>query len=209
MRFLIVRGVAVLAALAALPAPIVAQQQAAAGTTKMITVPGIREPFTEADVYFMAGMIPHHAQAVVMAKMAPSRAEMREVKLLAERIIVSQKDEIEFMRNWLRARGQAVPAPDATHHKMQHGDMLHDMLMPGMLSEDELKKMENAKGKEFDRLFLTYMIRHHEGALKMTEDLFKTTGAAQSDDVYLFASDVQADQEIEIDRMQQLLASIK
>jgi uncharacterized protein (DUF305 family) len=208
MRFPIVKGVAVLAALAALSVPVVARQQAAP-TTKMITAPGIRQPFTEADVYFMSGMIPHHAQAVVMARLAPSRAEHRQVKLLAERILVSQKDEIELMRSWLRDRGQVVPPPDATHHKMKHGDMEHDMLMPGMLTDDELKKLENAKGKEFDRLFLTFMIRHHEGALTMVEDLFKSTGAAQDDDVYKFASDVQADQEMEIDRMQQLLAEIK
>ena len=208
MRVLIVTGMAVFAALAAGPAAVAAGQQAAA-QTKMITVPGIRQPFSEADVYFMSGMIPHHAQAVVMARMAPGRAEHRMVKLLAERILVSQKDEIELMRTWLSDRGQEVPPADATHHKMKHGDMVHDMLMPGMLTAEQLKKLESSKGKEFDRLFLTFMIGHHEGALKMVEDLFKSTGAAQDDDVYKFASDVQADQEMEIDRMQQLLAEIK
>jgi uncharacterized protein (DUF305 family) len=91
---------------------------------------------------------------------------------------------------------------------MKHGDMVHDMLMPGMLSDDEMKQLGAAKGRAFDRLFLSFMIKHHEGALTMVKDLFDSWGAAQDDDVYLFASDVQADQEIEIARMHDLLAEI-
>jgi uncharacterized protein (DUF305 family) len=174
----------------------------------LIRLPGIRQPFTEADVHFMSGMIPHHAQAVKMALLVPDRADHRQVKLLAERILVSQTDEIKLMQQWLTDRGREAPAADATHHRMKHGDVVHDMLMPGMLSDDEMKQLGAAKGRAFDRLFLSFMIKHHEGALTMVKDLFDSWGAAQDDDVYLFASDVQADQEFEIARMHDLLAEI-
>jgi uncharacterized protein (DUF305 family) len=183
-----------------------AQPQAKPG---LIFAPGIRQPFSEADVFFMSGMIPHHAQAVLIANWAGTHGASPKVQLLCERIVVSQKDEIKLMQQWLSDRGQEVPAADATHHKMKHGDEVHDMLMPGMLSEDELKQLDKARGKAFDRLFLTFMIKHHEGALKMADDLFKSWGAAMGDDMYAFASDVQADQEIEIEAMRTMLAAIK
>jgi uncharacterized protein (DUF305 family) len=161
-----------------------------------------------ADVHFMTGMIPHHAQAVKMALWVPARSTRNDVKLMAERMLVSQLDEIALMRTWLADRGQPVPAPDATHMRMEHGGMVHDMLMPGMLSDDELARLERASGIEFDRLFLSFMILHHQGALAMVNDLFATPGAAQDDLVYEFATDVRADQHMEIRRMQDILDSL-
>ena len=163
-------------------------------------------PYTKADVEFMQGMIPHHAQAVKMCTMAPTHAEKREVKLMCERMLISQRDEIHLMRVWLIDREQYVPPPDATHHKMtMAGGMAHDMLMPGMLSDEEMARLDKARGAEWDRMFLTFMIRHHQGAIKMVEDLLASPGGAQGDDVYAFASDVFADQTAEIERMQKLL----
>lgn len=176
---------------------------------KQYFLPGIRQPFSDADILFMSGMIPHHAQAVVMSGWAPKNGANAQVKLLCERIVVSQKTEIKLMQQWLADRGLDVPPANATHHKMKMGDMEHDMLMPGMLNDAEMKQLEKARGKEFDRLFLTFMIRHHQGAIGMVEELFASFGAAQDDDVYKFASDVFADQEMEIGRMEQMLKAIK
>ena len=165
----------------------------------------VRQPYSQADVDFMTGMIPHHAQAVVMAGWAASHGARPDVRILCERIAVGQRDEIAFMRNWLRDRGQQVPAADATHHKMKMNGVEHDMLMPGMLSAEEMAALDKARGPEWDRLFLVGMIRHHEGAIKMVDDLFASYGALQDDDVYKFASDVYADQSTEIERMQKML----
>jgi uncharacterized protein (DUF305 family) len=167
----------------------------------------VRQPYSAADVDFMSGMIPHHAQAVQMAGWAASHGARSDVRILCERILVGQRDEIAFMRNWLRDRGQEVPAANATHHKMKMNGMEHDMLMPGMLSADEMAALDKARGPEWDRLFLTGMIRHHEGAIKMVDDLFASYGALQDDDVYKFASDIYADQSTEIERMQKMLAA--
>jgi uncharacterized protein (DUF305 family) len=122
-------------------------------------------------------------------------------------MVVGQRDEIELMRNWLRDRGQPVPDANATHHRMKMNGMEHDMLMPGMLSPAELAQLDKARNAEWDRLFLTFMMRHHEGALKMVDDLFESHGALQDEDMYKFASDMYADQLIEIERMQKMLAS--
>ena len=165
----------------------------------------VREPYNQADVEFMQGMIPHHAQAVVMAGMAKSHGARPDVVILCERIVVAQRDEIQLMRTWLLDRGQFVPAADATHHKMKHGDMEHDMLMPGMLSPEEMAALDKARGPEWDRLFLLGMIKHHEGALKMVDDLFEAYGALQGDDMFKFANDIYADQTTEIDFMKQML----
>ena len=197
--------------------PLVAAQSTGAPQTstgekpkpKMMTAPGIRQPFSEADVYFISGMIPHHAQAVLIAGWAPSHGASADVQKLCERIIVSQRDEIKWMQNWLSERGQEVPEATATHHKMKMGDHLHDMLMPGMLTEEDLKQLDKARGKDFDRMFLKFMIKHHEGAISMVEDLFKSYGAAQDDATYQFASDVFADQTAEIEAMSKMLAAIK
>ena len=124
-----------------------------------------------------------------------------------ERMVVGQRDEIELMRNWLRDRGQKVPDANATHHRMKMNGVEHDMLMPGMLSPAELAQLDKARNAEWDRLFLTFMIRHHEGALKMVDDLFESHGALQDEDMYKFASDMYADQLIEIERMQKMLAT--
>jgi uncharacterized protein (DUF305 family) len=164
----------------------------------------VRQPYSEADVEFMAGMIPHHAQAVVMAGWAPSHGARPDVRVLCERILVGQRDEIEFMRTWLRDRGETVPAANATHHRMKMNGVAHDMLMPGMLSPEEMERLDKARGAEWDRLFLTGMIRHHEGAIKMVDDLFESYGALQDDDLYKFASDIYADQSTEIERMRKM-----
>jgi uncharacterized protein (DUF305 family) len=166
----------------------------------------VRQPYSEADVEFMAGMIPHHAQAVVMAGWAPSHGARPDVRVLCERILVGQRDEIEFMRTWLRDRGETVPAANATHHRMKMNGVEHDMLMPGMLSPEEMERLDKARGAEWDRLFLTGMIRHHEGAIRMVDDLFESYGALQDDDLYKFASDIYADQSTEIERMRKMLS---
>jgi uncharacterized protein (DUF305 family) len=166
-------------------------------------------PHTNADVEFMSGMIPHHAQAVLIAGWVPERTERRDVRVLAERILVAQKDEIKLMQTWLDDRGLPVPAADATHHVMKHGDMEHKMLMPGMLTDEELARLKAARGPAFDRLFLEYMIKHHQGAITMVEELFKSPGAANDETVFRFASDVHADQNIEIHFMTQMLGEGK
>ena len=165
----------------------------------------VKGPYHQADIDFLSGMIPHHAQAVVMAGWAKSHGASEAVRVLCERIVVAQRDEIEHMRNWLRDRGQAVPAADATHHQMKHGEMEHDMLMPGMLTPEEMAALDKARGPEWDRLFLLGMIKHHEGALKMVDDLFESYGAVQDDDMFKFASDLYADQTTEIDFMKRML----
>jgi uncharacterized protein (DUF305 family) len=165
--------------------------------------------FTPADVEFMSGMVPHHAQAVLIAGWAAaSHGAGSPVRILAERIVVAQQDEIALMRTWLRDRKQMVPDSNATHHRMTMDGVRHDMLMPGMLNAEELAQLDRARGTEFERLFLGFMIRHHEGALTMVEKLLGSPGAAQDEIVFKFASDVFADQSTEIDRMQKMLAAI-
>ena len=165
-------------------------------------------PYTEADVRFMSGMIPHHAQAVVLGRWAAERAAREDVRVLAARIVVAQQDEIALIQDWLRARGETVPAANATHATMMMDGVAHDMLMPGMLTDDELAQLERTRGAEFDQLFLTYMIRHHQGAITMVDQLFSSQGAAQDETVFRFASDVYADQTTEIDRMITMLESV-
>jgi uncharacterized protein (DUF305 family) len=165
----------------------------------------VRQPYSDADINFMAGMIPHHAQAVLIAGWARSHGAREDIAVLCERQVVAQRDEIASMRNWLRDRGQAVPAADATHHRMKMNGVEHDMLMPGMLTPADLAQLDKARGPEWDRLFLAFMIKHHEGALKMVDELFASYGAMQDDDVYTLASDIHSDQTIEIERMQKLL----
>ncbi len=165
----------------------------------------VRQPYSQADVDFMSGMIPHHAQAVIMAGWAKSHGARPDVLVLCERIVVGQGDEIVFMRNWLRDRGQPVPAANDTHHKMTMNGMEHDMLMPGMLNDEEMAALDKSRGAEFDRLFLIGMIKHHKGAINMVNDLFHAYGSLQDDDVYKFASDVYADQSTEVARMEKML----
>jgi uncharacterized protein (DUF305 family) len=161
----------------------------------------VRNSYVGADVGFMTDMIYHHAQALTMARMAPSHGASGEIQVLAERIIVGQNDEIAIMQRWLRDQGQPVPDPEAA---APHGGA-HAMHMPGMLTQEQLEELDAAQGAEFDRLFLTYMIQHHQGALTMVEQLFGTYGAAQGDMVFKIASDIGADQTSEIDRMRSML----
>ncbi len=162
-------------------------------------------PYTDADVDFMSGMIPHHAQAVIMAGWCGSHGARKDVTVLCERIVVAQRDEIAMMQQWLSDRGQRVPDATSTRHRMKMNGMEHDMLMPGMLSDEEMAALDRARGPEFERLFLEGMIRHHQGAIDMVDVLFKAYGAAQDETIFKFANDVQSDQSIEIDVMRKML----
>jgi len=153
---------------------------------------------TEADVKFMQGMIHHHAQALDMTELIDERSQDPDMKKLGLRIHVSQSDEIRMMQHWLEARGQDVPGRHAHH-------MPGAVPMPGMLTSEEMEKLTAAKGPDFDRLFLEGMIKHHGGALVMVRDLFATPGAGQQSEIFAFASDVEADQQMEIDRMEAML----
>ena len=155
----------------------------------------------------MSAMIGHHAQAIVMARWAPTHNAGASVRTLAERIINAQQDEIATMQQWLRDRQQPVPAARAKGMTMMMNGVEHEMLMPGMLTEPQLKQLDQARGKEFDRLFLTFMIQHHRGAVSMVKDLFGSYGAAQDEIVFKFASDVNVDQTTEIARMEKMLAA--
>ncbi|MEA2764235.1 MAG: hypothetical protein QOK07_639 [Gemmatimonadaceae bacterium] len=189
-------------------------QQAAAPTTAPATTQSTnnsvdaQHAYTAPDIRFMDGMISHHAQALVMAGWASSHGASASVQTLASRIINAQQDEIAGMQKWLRDRHQ--PVPDANPHgmTMNMNGMTHEMLMPGMLTESQLKQLDNSRGNEFDRLFLTFMIQHHTGAVTMVKELFDTPGAAQDITVFKMASDVSADQTTEIERMQKMLASV-
>jgi uncharacterized protein (DUF305 family) len=167
-----------------------------------------RRPYTAADIHFMSGMIGHHAQALVMAGWAPSHGASESVRTLCERIINAQTDEITLMQQWLRDRQLPVPDANAKGLKMVMDGVEHVMLMPGMLTDEQMQQLDAARGKDFDKLFLTFMIQHHRGAVQMVHDLFESYGAAQDDLVFKFASDVQVDQTTEIARMQRMLVAI-
>lgn len=156
---------------------------------------------TAADIKFMQGMIGHHAQAVDMVALIPSRTQSEDMKKLGMRIDVSQQDEIKMMREWLTARGAAVP--DAHAHHTPGG------MMPGMLTPEEMTALAAARGAAFDRLFLGGMIKHHQGAIRMVEELFNSPRAGQESDINAFAADVDADQRMEIGRMGAMLNAIK
>jgi uncharacterized protein (DUF305 family) len=160
---------------------------------------GIR--FTDADVKFMQGMISHHAQALEMTELLASRSEREVMHKLAKRIELSQADEIKMMQEWLRSRGQEVTAVNAHH---AHGAVL----MPGMLTAEEMGLLEQARAIEFDRLFLELMIKHHQGALIMVENLLAQPGAVQDSAIFAFTNDITADQSMEIDRMGGMLAEL-
>ena len=168
-----------------------------------------RYPYTAADIHFMSGMIGHHAQALVMARWAPTHDASPAVRRLAERIVNGQEDEIATMQRWLRDRRQPVPEARPTGMRMIHDGVEHDMLMPGMLTAEQMKQLDEARGAKFDELFLTFMIQHHRGAVSMVKDLFGSYGAGQDETVFKFASDVNVDQSTEIERMQKMLASLK
>ena len=156
----------------------------------------------------MQGMIMHHAQAVEMTALIESHTEHNDLRLLGARISKSQSDEIKFMKRWLEARGEPVslPMPDMSNMDMPGMDMSsHHMLMPGMLTPKQMDALRKAQGAEFDHLFLTGMIQHHNGALIMVKDLFDTAGAGQDAELFNFATDVDSGQRAEIRIMQTLL----
>ena len=162
-----------------------------------------RAPYSAADVQFMSGMIAHHAQAVLIAGWAPTHGASPELRALCERIVVGQRDEIVAMQHWLQEHHQ--PVPDGVAHDHAMPGMDHPMLMPGMLTAEQLGQLDSARGPEFDRLFLVDMIQHHRGALTMVRELIDTPGAARDGMMFQIASDISADQTAEIGRMTRML----
>ena len=189
-------------------APSAAASQGQAAAIAKARADSARYPYTEADIHFMTGMIAHHAQAIKMAGWAGSHGAGASVKTLCDRIINAQQDEITNMQRWLRDRRQPVPEPNPNGMKMVMNGAEHDMLMPGMLSAEQMKQLDEARGPEFDRLFLTFMIQHHNGAVAMVKELFDTYGAGQDELVFKFASDVNVDQTTEIARMERMLFAL-
>ena len=165
---------------------------------------------TPGDVKFMQGMIHHHAQAIDMTELLKTRTASEDMKKLGLRIQVSQTDEIRMMQRWLQGHGVEAPDPHAMHMPgMVMPGMDHGPMMPGMLTPEEMARLAELRGAEFDRFFLEGMIKHHGGAIQMVKELFETPGAGQDSTIYAFASDVVADQQMEIDRMSGMLAAIK
>lgn len=193
------------AQVSAQPAPAARSGPAAIAQAKADSA---RLPYTEADVHFMSGMIAHHAQAIVMSRWAPTHDAGPAVRRLAERIINAQQDEIGTMQRWLGDRLRPVPEARPTGMKMMMNGVEHDMLMPGMLTEAQMKQLDQGRGGGFDRLFLTFMIQHHRGAVSMVKDLFGSYGAGQDETVFKFASDVNVDQSTEIARMEKMLLAL-
>ena len=189
----------------------------AIGLTMPVRASAQKPPsYTAADVRFMQGMIGHHAQALAMTALIPTRSSRQDIRMLGQRIEVSQKDEIAMMQQWLRDRHQQVPARDAqpggqtmAGNSMNMPRMaMADTLMPGMLTSEQLAELARTTGDEFDQLFLADMIRHHEGALVMVKSLLGTTGSGQEAEVFRFASEVDTDQRAEIARMNALLDTL-
>jgi len=189
------------------PARPVVVQPGAPGQPSKILPPSTKAtlpPRSQADVEFMQGMIMHHAQAVEMTALIAAHTENKELRLLGARISSSQSDEIKFMRRWLATRGERVSmaTPGMPGMNMSREPMA---LMPGMLTPEQMEALRKAKGAEFDHLFLTGMIQHHNGALTMVKDLFDTAGAGQDADLFNFATDVDSGQRAEIRIMQTML----
>jgi len=189
----------------------------AIGLTMPVRASAQKPPsYTAADVRFMQGMIGHHTQALAMTALIPTRSSRQDIRMLGQRITISQKDEIAMMQQWLRDRHQQVPARDAQPggHTMAGNSMnmpgmaMADTLMPGMLTSEQLAELAKTTGDEFDKLFLADMIRHHEGALVMVKSLLGTTGSGQEAEVFRFASEVDTDQRAEIARMNALLDTL-
>jgi uncharacterized protein (DUF305 family) len=153
----------------------------------------------------MTNMIPHHAQAVLFAGWAESHQASSAIQIFCARMVVAQQDEIVTMRSWLLERDE--PAPPAEYSRMRMPAGADHQAMPGMLTEAQLNELDHARGSDFDRLFLKYMIPHHEGALSMVDGLFGSYGGAQNDFIFKLASDMYADQTTEIEHMQLMLAT--
>lgn len=196
--------------------PVVVQPGAPGKPTKVLprTTKGKLPPVAKADVQFMQGMIVHHEQAVEMTALIEARTENKELRTLGARISHTQADEIAFMKRWLVSRGQPLEMTMAEMHKMHEGKMSPNashaemMLMPGMLTAKQMEALRNAKGDEFDRLFLEGMIQHHGGALDMVKDLHDTAGAGQEAELFNFATDVDSGQRAEIRVMQAMLEKL-
>ena len=164
--------------------------------------------FTPADAEFITHMIPHHAQAIEISLLAPKNGASPQIQTLAARIINAQQDEIATMQQWLRDRDQPVPEVHISDTGVMVHGADHSMHMPGMLTPAQLAELRAARGTAFDRLFLRYMIQHHEGAITMVDRLFASHGAGQDEDVFKFAVDVHADQTTEINRMGLMLKAV-
>jgi len=188
--------------------PVVVQPGAPGQPTQRLppTTRATLTPRSPKDVEFMQGMIMHHAQAVEMTALIESRTVNKELRLLGARISQSQSDEMNFMKRWLEVRGEklSMPMPEMKMD-MPGMDMSNHHLMPGMLTPEQMDTLRKAKGAEFDRLFLTGMIQHHNGALMMVKDLFETPGAGQDAELFNFATDVDSGQRAEIKIMQTML----
>ena len=193
-------------------------QSGDAGAIARARADSLRYPYTKADIDFMTGRIHHHAQAIYISRWAVSHGADAAVQRLTARIINAQNDEIALMQTWLKDRLQPIPVVDTAGkvtmpaaagggHDMHNMHAGHDMsamggmMMPGMLSDDDLKQLDAARGADYDRLFLTFMIKHHRGAVTMVKDLFKSDGAGQDETIFKFANDVEVDQSTEIKRM--------
>lgn len=194
------------------------QQEASASETSELEelywarIDSSRSSFTKADVKFMTGMICHHAQALVMSRLAPENGASSAVQRLAARIINAQKDEILTMQQWLRDRDQPVPKIEIEGLnlmiKLGGKPFTKYKKMAGVLSDKQLEELADAQNSEFDRLFLKYMIEHHSGAVVMVKNLFATDGAAQDNEAFRLASDIQVDQITEIERMNLMLENL-
>lgn len=169
----------------------------------------MRYPYTQADIDFMSDMIHHHAQAITISRWAPTHGADPAVVRLTERIINAQTDEIRLMQSWLEDRNQTPPTVDSAGNVTMPGHAGHNMAghdmpahsMPGMLTDSQMKELNAARGTEYDRLFLTYMMEHHRGAVTMVKKLFSSPGAGQDETIFKFANDVEVDQSTEIKRM--------
>jgi uncharacterized protein (DUF305 family) len=187
--------------------PVVVQPGAPGQSTKVLppTTRAKLLPTSRKDVEFMQGMIMHHAQAVEMVALINDRTENKELRLLGARISHSQAEEMKFMQRWLEARGEPTEMPMPKMDMNMPGMHMHSHLMPGMLTSEQMQALKDAKGAEFDRLFLTGMIQHHKGALVMVKDLFDTAGAGQDAQVFNFVTDVDSGQRAEIRIMESML----
>jgi uncharacterized protein (DUF305 family) len=205
-----------LAACATTPSRGPAFQMGDAGAAVRARADSLRYPYTQGDIDFMSGMIHHHAQAITMSRLAPSHGASASILRLTARIINAQTDEIHLMQTWLKDRNQVPPTVDSTGAVAMgahagHTMPSHDMSsmpgmgampsMPGMLSDAQMKELDSARGTEYDRLFLTFMIQHHRGAVSMVKTLFAAPGAGQDETIFKFANDVEVDQSTEIRRM--------
>jgi uncharacterized protein (DUF305 family) len=196
-----------LRALATSALPLVLILAMAGRATAQSAPAGTPPSFGKADVEFMQGMIGHHTQAIEMTDLAKTRTTWAPIQPLLQRISISQTGEIEMMQQWLKDRDQTLPDPHAHMGSMPGMTMPGDApLMPGMLTPEQMAQLAAAKGHEFDRLFLTFMIQHHTGALSMVATLFSTPGGGQEMEAFRFANDVDGDQRAEITRMRKLLS---